>query len=96
MGWLMQNFCKIDPIEIMTLKSGKFVLSANCDFQQVLPKIVEAQVLYMTVNDLPILPELASQMDRDLIRRSIHGTAAIEGNPLDIDEVDELGATLAA
>lgn len=86
----MQNFCKIDPLEIMTLKSGKYVLSANCDFQQVLPKVVEAQVLYMTVNDLPILPELASQMDRDLIRRSIHGTAAIEGNPLDIDEVDEL------
>jgi Fic family protein len=42
------------------------------------------------VKDLPILPELSSNLEQELIRRSIFGTAAIEGNPLTEDKVDEI------
>jgi Fic family protein len=51
---------------------------------------VEANVLYRTVNDLPILPRLATNLDEELIVRSIFGTAAIEGNPLEEEKVAEI------
>src|SRR5208283_1472356 len=86
----MQNICEIDAEEIMTFKSGKFILSSRCDFAEVMPLVVEASVLYRTVNDLPIHPDIASRLDEDLLRRSIHGTVAIEGNPLDTTQIEKL------
>lgn len=86
----MQNACGIDAVEIMTFKSGRFVLSAKCDFTEIMPLVVEATVLYRSVSDLPILPDLSSRLDKELLRRSIHGTAAIEGNPLDEAQVEKI------
>ena len=43
-----------------------------------------------SLSDLPILPAWASSLDEELLRRSIHGTAAIEGNPLDEAEVGKI------
>jgi Fic family protein len=54
------------------------------------PLRIEAQILYETVKDLPILPDLATNMEQDLIRRSIFGTAAIEGNPLTEERVGQI------
>lgn len=36
------------------------------------------------------MPALATTLEQELIRRSIHGTAAIEGNPLSEDRVSEI------
>jgi len=74
----------------MTFKSGKFVFSAKYDFLKILPKIIEADTLNKTIIDLPILPDLASSIHTDLIRRSIFGTAAIEGNPLTEERVGKI------
>lgn len=52
--------------------------------------LIEATVLYRTVRDLPILPALASRLDEELIRRSIFSTAALEGNPLNEEEVGRI------
>ncbi len=52
--------------------------------------LIEATVLYRTVRDLPILPALASRLDEELIRRSIFSTAALEGNPLNEEEVGKI------
>lgn len=68
--------------KVFTFKSGYFVFSDKFSFEELQPFIIEAQILYETVKDLPILPELASKLEQELIRRSIFGTAAIEGNPL--------------
>jgi len=76
--------------ELMTFKSGKFVFSANYDTLKILPKLVEATTQNKTIIDLPILPDLAATMVTELIRRSIFGTAAIEGNPLSEERVGEI------
>jgi Fic family protein len=68
--------------KVFTFKSGYFVFSDKFSFEELQPLIIEAQILYETVKDLPILPDLASALEQELIRRSIFGTAAIEGNPL--------------
>lgn len=49
--------------------------------------LVEARVLYRTVIDLPILPQLATKIEEEVIIKSIFSTAAIEGNPLREEEV---------
>jgi Fic family protein len=55
-----------------------------------LGSIIEARVLYKTVSDLPILPALSTQLKEEIVRRSIFGTAAIEGNPLTEEKVGEI------
>ena len=76
--------------KVMTFKSGKFVFSRKFSVRELQPLRIEAQILYETVKDLPILPDLATNMEQDLIRRSIFGTAAIEGNPLTEERVGQI------
>ncbi len=76
--------------KVMTFKSGNFVFSRNLSLSELEPKKIEIRVLYETVNDLPILPELSSSLEQELIRKSIFGTAAIEGNPLTEEKVGEI------
>jgi Fic family protein len=47
-------------------------------------------VLYRTVRDLPILPTLSTQLEEELIGRSIFATAALEGNPLTEEEAEKI------
>jgi Fic family protein len=75
---------------IFTLKSGYFNFSHRFSMEALTPLLVEATVLHKTVADLPILPELSSRWEEELIRRSIFGTAALEGNPLTEEKVGEI------
>ena len=45
--------------KIMTYKSGNFVFSRKFSLRELQPLRIEARILYETVKDLPILPELA-------------------------------------
>jgi Fic family protein len=74
-------------IRLLTISSGKFVFSRKYDERLIEPMIARARTLYVTIGDLPILPSYASRLEEELIRRSIFGTAALEGNPLSEDEV---------
>ena len=76
--------------KVMTRKSGKFVFSSNFAWDEKLPLLVEARILNETIVDLPILPDLASKLKEEHVRRSIFGTAAIEGNPLKEEEVEKI------
>ena len=76
--------------KIMTYKSGKFVFSSKYDQQELTSQWIEVQILYQTVRDLPILPDLASHLHAELIKKSIFSTAAIEGNPLTEEDVAEI------
>lgn len=76
--------------KVLTLKSGRFVFSRRLSDGRLLRLLTEAKVLYATVIDLPILPSLASVLEEELVRRSIFGTAALEGNPLTEDEVGDI------
>lgn len=76
--------------KILTHKSGKFVFSRIHSEATILGSLIEARVLYKTVSDLPILPALSTQLEEEIVRRSIFGTAALEGNPLTEERVGEI------
>lgn len=76
--------------KVGTFKSGPFIFSRMYSLRKITPLRIEAEILYETIKDLPILPQLATSLEQALIRRSIHGTAAIEGNPLTEDRVSEI------
>jgi len=79
--------------KVLTFKSGQFIFSRKFPVEKLSNSLVEARVLYSTIIDLPILPELATQIaqiEEDLIIKSIFGTAAIEGNPLTEEKVAEI------
>jgi Fic family protein len=76
--------------QVLTLKSGKFAFSRNFSETRLSELFVEVRVLYRTISDLPILPSLSTQLEEEIIRRSIFGTAALEGNPLTEQEVGQI------
>jgi Fic family protein len=76
--------------KVMTFKAGKVALSHNFSPEAIQDSRVRFESLYDVLKDMPILPNLADHLDRDLIRRSIFGTAAIEGNPLSEERVAEI------
>lgn len=73
-----------------TYKSGPFVFSLNYDRQGLSNQLTKAKILFRTIADIPILPERASRLEEELIRKSIFGTAAIEGSPLSQEAVNEI------
>ncbi len=76
--------------KVLTFKAGNFLFSRKYDRERLAPLLIRAQTIYASVASLPILPEWSSRLETDIIRRSIHGTAAIEGNPLPEERVGEL------
>jgi Fic family protein len=79
-------------VTVKTFKSGHVVLSSQYQASKLTESLTEAKILHMTVRDLPIVPHLAAPIEEELIRRSIFGTAAIEGNPLSEEKVGEIVA----
>ena len=71
-------------------KSGKFIFSAKYNNDKLIPYFIESSILFKTINDLPILPRISSQIQEDLIKRSIFSTAALEGNPLTESKVNDI------
>lgn len=76
--------------ENMTFKSGKFIFSAMYSNDKLKFSLMESRILFQTIRDLPILPRLSSQIQEELIKRSIFSTAALEGNPLSEHRVIEI------
>lgn len=70
-----------------TFISGPFIFSCKYSSEKLSELLIEAKILYRTVADLPILPDVSSRLEEEVICRSIFGTAAIEGNPLTEEEV---------
>jgi Fic family protein len=73
--------------EFLTFKSGKYYFNEDYDVSEINSLLVRATVLNETITDLPILPELATKIEPDIMYSSIAGTAAIEGNPITGDDV---------
>lgn len=76
--------------EFMTYKSGKFYFCDIYDKDKINNLLVRAIVLNETVVDLPILPELSSHLEPNIMYSSISGTAMIEGNPIIGDDVKRI------
>lgn len=76
--------------QIMTFKAGKFVLSRNFRPEDIQEGSLRFRSLYAVLAATPILPNIADRLDRELIRRSVFSTAAIEGNLLSEERVSEI------
>ncbi|OIP36399.1 hypothetical protein AUJ95_09390 [Candidatus Desantisbacteria bacterium CG2_30_40_21] len=76
--------------KIMTFKSGVFVFSSKFFSEDITQLLVETKILHATIKDIPILPESFASIEEDVIRKSIFGTAAIEGNPLKETDVQRV------
>ncbi|MBL0717232.1 MAG: Fic family protein [Desulfosarcina sp.] len=76
--------------EFLTFKSGKLYFSDTYDEAKINNLLVRAIVLNETVIDLPILPELSSHLEPDIMYSSISGTAMIEGNPITGEDVKKI------
>lgn len=76
--------------KVDTFKSGPFAFSLNYNREQLVSHLATAKVLYTTIAEIPILPNLASSLEEELIKKSIFGTAAIEGNPLSEEKVNKI------
>lgn len=77
-------------LKVPTFKSGNFVFSACYDEAALAPSLLELDVTKRIIFRLPVLPRIYSEFKGDLVRKSIHGTAAIEGNPLNESEVGDI------
>jgi len=75
---------------IPTFRSGNFVFSRQHDRSEIEPLIYCARLLYETVIAIPVLPQWSARFEEEIIRRSIFGTAALEGNPLKEEEVEKI------
>jgi len=76
--------------KIITHKSGKFVFSHKYDTEVINALIVQCAIKYETIKDIPILPDFASNLDEELMIRSIFSTAAIEDNHLSEQDVKNI------
>ncbi|MBW2610632.1 MAG: Fic family protein [Deltaproteobacteria bacterium] len=76
--------------KIFTFKSGNFIFSRKFSGKKIEISLVKANILYHSVMDLPILPDLSASIREEIIRRSIFGTAALEGNPLTEEKVAQI------
>ena len=77
-------------LRMETFKSGPFSFSINYNREKFLPYAIKAKELMVTIKDIPILPELVSQLSTEIIMKSIFSTAALEGNPLSQEEVSKI------
>ena len=77
-------------LKVLTFKAGNFTFSHRYDRQAVREDLLRFESMFQALAQLPILPNQAAKLDTELVRRSIFGTAAIEGNPLSEKRVDEL------
>ena len=78
-------------MEFLTHKFGKFYfLHEYANHKVIDALLIEARVRHETINDLPVLPDLASKLEPDILYSSVAGTAAIENNPIPVEGVKEL------
>lgn len=78
--------------EFLSHKSGKFYFCNEFNSSELEPLLLTAAILNQTICDLPILPELASSIEPEIMYSSISGTAAIEGNPISENDVKRIAA----
>ncbi len=76
--------------EVMTYKSGKFYFTDVYDQNRIANLLLHANILQNTILSLPLLPDWSSQINPEIMYNSIAGTAAIEGNAINEQDVRKI------
>ena len=74
---------------VILVNKARFKFSRNFDEDKLNEKLLRIKTLY-NANQIPIGQKFADTLEEEVIRKSIHGTAGIEGNPLTEDEVGDV------
>jgi len=77
-------------LELMTHRSGKFVFQIGVDYEKVKPLIDRVEDAHARFLSVPILPQVANQLQKTVIVSSVFGTNTIEGGTLTEDEIEEI------
>ena len=81
---------KNDKIKtVILVNKAQFKFSRYFDEDKLNEKLLRIKTLY-NANQIPIGQKFADALEEEVIRKSIHSTAAIEGNTLTEDEVGEV------
>lgn len=79
--------------KVLTFKSGNFVFSAKFNDDkgsEIAKTFVDVLIAFESIKYIPILPNMASEIEEELIKKSIFSTAAIEGNSLTQEDVNKI------
>jgi len=74
-------------LKIETHRSGNFTFQVGVDLDCIQPLIDKVNYGYRLFSSLPILPDIAIQLEKETLLSSIHGTDTIEGGTLSEDEI---------
>jgi len=75
------------PLKVETNRSGIFTFQAGIELERIQPLIDKVYYGYRLFSSLPILPDIAIQLEKETLLTSIHGTDPIEGGTLSEDEI---------
>jgi Fic family protein len=70
------------PLRIETLRSGFFVFQAGVDAGALQPLIDRVEDAHRRFSSVPILPDIATQLEKEVVVSSVFGTNTIEGGTL--------------
>lgn len=77
-------------LKIETYRSGMFTFQVAVDLNRIQPLIDKVNYGHRLFSSLPLLPDIAAQLERETLLSSIHGTDTIEGGTLTEDEIAQL------
>lgn len=75
------------PLKIETNRSGIFTFQIGVDLNAIQPLIDKVNYGHRLFSSLPLLPDIAAQLEKETLLSSIHGTDTIEGGTLTEDEI---------
>lgn len=74
------------PLRVETSLSGFFVFRAGVDLNVLQPLIDRVEDAHRRFSSVPILPDLATQLEKEVVVSSVFGTNTIEGGTLTEEE----------
>lgn len=77
-------------LTVDTYRSGIFIFQIGCDLSQLQALVEKINYGHRLFSSLPLLPDIAAQLEKETLLSSIHGTDTIEGGTLTEDEILQL------
>ena len=74
-------------LKIETHRSGIFVFQVGADLEKLRPILDKIDYGHRLFSSLPLLPDIAAQLEKETLVSSIRGTDCIEGGTLTEDEI---------
>ena len=81
---------EIGDITVETFRSGNFHFQIGLDMSVIAPLIERAEDAHVMFASVPLLPQIAMEMEREVLVSSVFGTNTIEGGTMSETEISEI------